>query len=161
MVISNKYGEIKTFRELFDILPEELQKTVWSLKDIPQRKDFHPEGNTLKHVIIVVNRAIENGDINLTAAALFHDIGKKDTLKIKFGKPVTYGHDKESTRYVFEYRQWIRDFGACPVAVFNIVRQHMRLKQYKFMRRSKRRKLKNNPYYDYIEAFSGIDRGGY
>jgi len=57
-------------------MPQDLKKLVYALKHQGQRKDKHPEGNVLKHTIIVTRRALKTGDIDLALAAIFHDIGK-------------------------------------------------------------------------------------
>ena len=60
-----------------------------NLKNYDPRRDYHPEGNVLKHTIAVTNRALRTGDIDFALSALFHDIGKdscQDTiLKKDFG----------------------------------------------------------------------------
>ncbi len=162
MIISPKYGRINNFRELFNSSPDSLKELLCSLRNIPQKKKYHPEGNVLKHIITVVRRAIQSGDIELSVTALFHDLGKKDAYKQTiFGAPIAHGHEKASARYVFKYRKWIKEFGADPITIFNIVRQHMRVKHLHDMRRKKADKFRNSPYFDKIIRFSAIDRGGY
>ena len=64
--------------ELIYSLPKDVLKRFFGLWGIPQRKDYHPEGNTLKHALTVVKRAMHfyPDDMNIIIAALFHDIGK-------------------------------------------------------------------------------------
>ena len=152
---------IHTFRDLFELLPEALQDRIFGLCKVPQRLDYHPEGNTLKHTIIVVERAIRLGNINLILAALFHDVGKDETFELSSkGFPTAHGHEKVSGRLVIEYRSFIRSLGGNPVVVYFIVRHHMRMKRFDEMRKSKRVKLMDNPSYDILKVFSLIDRGG-
>ena len=52
---------VSGFKDLFRKLPSDLQKRVYNLKQIGQNPDWHPEGNVLKHTIMVVNRALKQG----------------------------------------------------------------------------------------------------
>ena len=73
---------ITDFKSLFNKMPPQLQKRVYNLKNFGQRLDKHPEGNVLKHTIMVVNRSIKDDDIDIAIAAMFHDIGKDVTAGI-------------------------------------------------------------------------------
>jgi hypothetical protein len=67
----------KNIKELLLIAPEELVNITMSLKEVPQNSKWHPEGNTLKHVIVVFKRAVEHhgDDLDMAMAAFFHDLG--------------------------------------------------------------------------------------
>lgn len=155
-----KAKTFEQFKDIFKMLPLELQERVYNLKNVPQRRDYHPEGNTLKHVITVVNRAIKYGDTNQIIAAIFHDIGKDVTFKLKNGKPTAYGHEKVSAELVKEYEDWIRSVGGDPEIVHDIVKHHMRMKKFGEMRPAKRERFKSEPHFKDIEQFSRFDRGG-
>lgn len=160
---SLKETGITSFRELFNKMPSELQKRVYALKDIPQRPDFHPEGNTLKHTIMVVNRAIKSDDIDLAIAAMFHDIGKDETQtwNDKKGFYQHIGHEKVSAQLVKQYKDWIESVGGNTANVFYIVKNHMRYKQLGDMRPAKQDKLKSFRAYDKLDTFgSKYDKGG-
>lgn len=68
---------------------EEFIETILSLKDIPQSPKWHPEGDTLEHVKFIIHGlhvkfrhdfiSLEEREF-LTLVALFHDLGKIDTL---------------------------------------------------------------------------------
>lgn len=69
------------------------------LKNIPQDKKFHPEGNVWNHTKLVVDIAakLKRFAINIEAfmwAAVFHDIGKIETTKFIKGRYRSYNHDK-------------------------------------------------------------------
>lgn len=161
MVKTNK-GNISTFRDLYDTMPQSLQDALKRLWKVPQRKDYHPEGNTLKHVITVVKRAIKTGDIDIVLAALFHDLGKYDTLqfRIKDRMPTAYGHEKVSATMVKDNRDYIRELGGNPVVVYYLVKQHMRVKLIDKMKQKKADFIRKNPQFDRLNKFKDIDKGG-
>ena len=85
---------ITDFKSLFKKFSSDLQKRVYNLKNFGQRLDKHPEGNVLKHTIVVVNRSIKDDDIDIN---LFHDIGKDETITgihPKKGHITHFGHER-------------------------------------------------------------------
>lgn len=156
----------KSFKELLMKAPEKLVDITMSLKGVSQNPKWHPEGNTLKHVIVVFKRAIEHhpGNLDIAVAAFFHDLGKLDTYAIsdKTGQPTAYGHELVSARLVKEHRDWIKQLGANPTNVYYIVRNHMKMKPQTWdnMRDKKKSKVKAFRAFGDLEKFSGIDRGG-
>ena len=72
------------------ILPE-----VAALQGVPERLDYHPEGETFLHTMMVVDAAAaRGGDIAVCFAALLHDIGKAQTPAHIL--PSHHGHEKRS-----------------------------------------------------------------
>ena len=134
---------ITDFKSLFKKMPSDLQKRVYNLKNFGQRLDKHPEGNVLKHTMVVVNRSIKDDDIDIAIAAMFHDIGKDETAGIhpKKGHITHFGHEKVSASLVSQYRDWIKSVGGNAANVFYIVKNHMRYKQLDDMRIKKVMKL--------------------
>ncbi|MBE6053033.1 MAG: HDIG domain-containing protein [Clostridium sartagoforme] len=68
------------------------------LKDIPQDKKFHPEGNVWNHTKLVIDTAAKVKGFSRNSnrfmwAALFHDIGKIQTTKFIKGRYRSYNHD--------------------------------------------------------------------
>lgn len=85
----NFYKCIKTAQEcgaLQQILPE-----VEQLFLVPERVDFHPEGNSGEHTLLTL-RAANSEDSLVNFAALLHDIGKTKTDPQRW--PSHRGHDK-------------------------------------------------------------------
>jgi putative nucleotidyltransferase with HDIG domain len=70
------------------------------LEGVEQEKKYHPEGNVLSHILLVVDRAAgirnyANNPESLMLAALLHDVGKKAaTRKNRSGRWISYDHDK-------------------------------------------------------------------
>lgn len=151
-------------KQLYHSCPSNLQEDLVKLWNVPQNPQWHPEGNTLKHVILTVRRALDVGDIDLIMAALFHDLGKFETLafKIDTKMPTAYGHEKVSAWKVFIHRHWIKSMGANPEKVYWIVKNHMRIKFIDEMRPGKRRNLTDHRWYESLVLFKEkIDYGGY
>jgi hypothetical protein len=155
-----------SFKKLYDSSPSELKKIVvdqWKAKQNPK---WHPEGNTLKHIITVTNRAFrdfpDNKDIQL--AAYFHDLGKLATYKVnpKTGEPTAYGHEKESTDLIDKFSDFVKKQGADPEIVKYIVINHMKIKPstWDVMKPSKKDDIINSPHYKDLEKFGTIDKGG-
>ena len=160
--VSFKELGITNFKSLFKKMPSNLQKRVYNLKNTKQRTDKHPEGNVLKHTIVVVNRSIKDDDIDIAIAAMFHDIGKDETAGIhpKKGHITHYGHERVSASLVKQYRDWIESVGGNTTNVYYIVKNHMKYKQLSSMRPHKQMKLKSFRAYDKLGKFSKHDRGG-
>jgi len=77
-------------------------------KKVPQRPDWHPEGNNYNHTMIVLGRIIADIEtmplsdyIILSATALFHDVGKLDTTAFRNDNLyiTAYGHAEASLPY--------------------------------------------------------------
>ena len=153
---------ITDFKSLFKKMPSDLQKRVYNLKNFGQRVDKHPEGNVLKHTIMVVNRSIKEDDIDIAIAAMFHDIGKDETAGIhpKKGHITHFGHEKVSASLVKKYKKFIEDVGGNAANVFYIVKNHMRYKQLSVMTPKKVNKLKSFRAFDKLGKFSKHDRSG-
>lgn len=150
------------FFETIEQFDSSLIDILRKLKDVPQNKLHHPEGNTLIHTVVVTSRAFKTGDKNLVVAALFHDIGKLDTLdyNTKTGEPTAYKHEKESLKYVDQFKDDITKMG-CDIDIIKfVVENHMRMKVIDQMRDAKRKRLESHKYFRYLKSFSVIDRGG-
>lgn len=153
-----------TAKDIIRSLPQDLRSALNRTWDVPQNPIWHPEGNTFKHIFITLMRACDTRNKNLIMAALFHDLGKWDTLafKIDTRMPIAYGHEKASAFYVFKHRKFIKKFGADPLVVFWLVKNHMRVKYIYDMNRSKQNKLKKHRHFiDLIRFRYEVDGGGH
>ena len=158
--------KITSFRELVEKSPKELKDILYSNWQAKQNPKWHPEGNTLKHIIVVTNRAIktEPYNINLILAGYFHDLGKMATYEIspKTGQPTAYGHENISADLVDKYQDFITELGGNPEVVNYIVKNHMRMKPstWDVMKDVKKDVIKSHPSFSDLEKFSTIDKGG-
>ena len=156
---------VKNFKELLLMFPKEVRGKIMRLKCVPQNPKWHPEGNTLKHTILVVRRAIEysNKDADMIIAALFHDVGKYDTLGTnpKTGQPTAFGHEKVSAEEVEKYKDAIESLGGNVNRIKAIVKDHMRIKKYGEMRQKKKEQMEAMEIFDDLKFFCNkLDKGG-
>ena len=151
-------NNIPSWDELVLSAPEEIKVYIEKSKDTPQSETWHPEGSCYNHMRIVYDRAVTSGDLNLAIAAFFHDIGKVDTTAPnRHGSYSAIGHEIVSAKLVKKYSDWISELGANPEEVYQIVDQHMRIKQYDQMKPSKRRQFDLNPYIEKFNKFTEFD----
>ena len=149
---------IPTFSKMYSMLPEEVQKLLDKCAHTPQSEKWHPEGDVLKHIKIVYERARKTGDINIVMAAIFHDLGKvQTTKKNKHGNWAAHGHEVISARIVEKHKKWIGSTGARYMKVYEIVKEHMRIKQMDKMRKHKQEALKNHKFYPELRIFTECD----
>jgi len=155
---------VNNFKSLYSKLPSPLQKRIFNLKYIGQNPTYHPEGNVLKHTIMVVNRALKDGEhIDYALAAIFHDIGKDETSGIhtKTGKVTHYNHEKVSAELVKKYSSVITKLGGNVDTVYYIVKNHMRVQNFGVMRPEKQKKFAQDPEFGKLVKFSNkFDKGG-
>lgn len=137
--------------------PPELGKRILMLELIPQRPDFHPEGNVYNHTRIVVDRLAIYNDATLSWAGMFHDVGKDvTTKKNEQGVLQAIGHEEVSGDLVRAYAPLmpgLADWGL----VEEIVRNHMRIKQFHKMKLSKQLEMRRLRAYGYLELFAEAD----
>jgi len=154
-----------TLDELCLIAPKILYEYIMAARDVPQSPRWHPEGpneptphNVYFHTQIVYDRAKQYGDPNLMMAAFFHDLGKVDTTELNdHGSWGSHGHEFVSAKLVERYKDWIEEMGCNFDLVYNVVKEHMRIKRMNEMRPSKQKELLDNLYYSYIEKFTTFD----
>jgi len=157
-----------TYSELLRTLPNELKDLFFKQWNAKQNPKWHPEGNSLKHIIVVLKRAYHHypDDPNMIMTALFHDLGKMDTYEVnpKTGQPTAYGHEFKSTDYVEQFRDWIESFDGTNVdEIKYLVKNHMKVKPstWDSMRDSKKEPIMNNPAFDKLMGFTEkLDGGG-
>jgi hypothetical protein len=162
-------GELHlTPQKLVKNLPQELKELLFKQWGAKQNPEWHPEGNTLKHILVVIKRAYHHypDDPNMVMAALFHDLGKIDTYNInpKTGQPTAYGHEYKSTDYVEQFRDWIESFEGTDVdEIKYLVKNHMKVKPSTWdkMRDNKKEPIMSHPAFDKLMGFTNkLDGGG-
>jgi hypothetical protein len=157
-----------TLMDLIRSLPTELKQLLFSQWKAKQNPKWHPEGNTLKHILVVLKRAYHHypEDPNMIIAALFHDLGKMDTYAInpKTGEPTAYGHENKSSQYLDKYRDWIESFDGIDFEEIKyLVTNHMKVKPttWNSMKDTKKEPIINHPSFDKLIGFTDkLDGGG-
>jgi len=151
--------KITSFEQIFNMLPMKQRDMLVTLKQIKERPDFHPEENAFEHVRIVTERCIETGDIDLILAAVFHDIFKfkMNEVNDKSGWPTARGHEDSAANMVLDNTDFILNLGANPLMVAGICLHHMRIKNFKNMRGSKKWEMKNQPFFLKVAVFTRAD----
>lgn len=158
MVKIVKESKLPSWDEILSKAPKEIVDLIEKSKTTQQSPKWHPENEVYNHIKIVYNRAQKSGDINLLLSSLFHDLGKMLTTKLnKKGKWSAYGHEAISSKLVEKYKEWIDSMGADWFQVFNIVKEHMRIKIFNEMRLIKQEQLRQNQWFDKINQFASFD----
>lgn len=101
-ILKSVAADPRRFIELMDevgglevILPE-----MCRLKNLAQPREFHREGDALKHTLKLFDHLPANAGLRLKLATLFHDLGKADTQKIdENGKITFHGHARKSAEH--------------------------------------------------------------
>lgn len=152
--------KIPTFDEIFLEVPDQIRDLLVKCGKTPQSPKWHIEGDVLTHTKIVYNRARKIGNLDLTIAALFHDLGKVETTKPSKntkGSWNSYGHEFISARLVIKYQKWIRSIGGDLFKIHEIVKLHMRIKLMDEMRPHKQEALRLNRFYEDLLIFTDCD----
>ncbi len=157
-IVKENINNLPTWDEILKTAPLEILDLIEKSKTTLQSPEWHPEGDNYIHSRLVFDRAREYGDINLLISALFHDLGKVATTKLnKKGKWASHGHEQVSAQLVENHIDWVRDLGAWPGTVKEIVYLHMKVKQIDKMKKIKQDRLKDSPVYDKLMKFTEFD----
>ena len=105
------------------------------LAEVREPAQYHPEGNTLNHIMLVTIRAFywTKADKDLIAAALLHDICKGDSGFVKNGHWSNPDHPKQAFEYIYnndDVRYFIKAIGGRIPIVADICRAHMACKDH-------------------------------
>lgn len=100
------------------------------LESVKQEKKHHPEGNVWIHTMQVLDEAAilkesANNKRVFMWAALLHDIGKKDTTKMRKGRWTAYDHDRVGAILSKEILNKVTDDKSFIENVSNLIRYHM------------------------------------
>ena len=100
------------------------------LEMVKQEKKHHPEGNVWIHTMQVLDEAASlrnfaNNKREFMWAALLHDIGKRDTTKMRKGRWTAYDHDRVGAKLSKEILEEATDNEKFISEVSSLVRYHM------------------------------------
>ncbi len=136
------------------LLPE-----VENLKEVPQPKVYHKEGDVFTHTLACLKALPKKAPLFLIWATLLHDTGKPHTLKmaerIRFD-----GHVKKSLEIVGEVGQRLRFPKWEQQMIAWLVEYHMILGDIPKMRRGKKLRWLLDPRFKYLLALHRADALG-
>lgn len=100
------------------------------LEKVQQEKKYHPEGNVWIHSMQVVDEAANlrnkaNNKREFMWSALLHDIGKKETTKMRKGRWTAYEHDKVGAERSYVLLKKVVDDERFISDVKNLIKYHM------------------------------------
>lgn len=100
------------------------------LEDVPQNKEYHPEGSVWNHTMLVVDQAAEIKEASAKPkvfmwGALLHDIGKITATRVRKGRITAYDHDKEGFDLATTILKELTDDEGFIHDVSQLVRWHM------------------------------------
>lgn len=142
--------------------PRRMKRKLEQLKFLRERPDYHPEKSANEHIKIVTTRLTETGDIDLICTGIFHDIGKFSCVEEnpKTGYPTSPGHDKYAYNLIMnseECKNYIASLGGNYEKVALLCKEHMRIKQFDKMKRSKREDFKKMEIFKELLIFTEAD----
>ncbi|MCB9890024.1 MAG: CCA tRNA nucleotidyltransferase [Planctomycetes bacterium] len=127
------------------------------LADVPQPPEYHPEGDVLRHTALVLACLEEPVDPRLAWAAVFHDIGKRDTLEFAADRIRFHGHDQISATRA---HAWLSAHGArreFADDVTSIIEEHIRIAAVPGFRAARRARFLLDPLFPLHMAFHRAD----
>ncbi|CEJ74306.1 HD domain-containing protein [[Clostridium] sordellii] len=111
-------------------LNTDLENKLFNLSLIEQNKKYHPEGNVLNHVFMVLDEAAQIKDFSSDKlafmwAALLHDIGKLTTTRVRKGRITSYNHDIEGEKISKQIMDKLTDNENLKYKISKLVKFHM------------------------------------
>jgi hypothetical protein len=143
-----------------------------ALRSVPENTTWHPEGNTFAHTALVYKNCqaqfgeIEQKDYDaILVAAMFHDVGKRDTLDFKRdGTPTAYNHADYSLKYFDVFAPYIFSGDTSQIELARyIIKYHMDIKFWDRTQVDVRNRIMlegdaiSERAFDYLSWFNGCD----
>jgi len=117
---------------------------------------WHPEGDVLKHTFGTLKNLRTVTEVTVMAAYL-HDIGKSTCTQIVNNKITAKGHEHQSAIDADKALRQLKCSNKFIDEVVYIVKNHMRIKHVKEMKRSKVIALMNHEYFETLKEVSCAD----
>ena len=120
------HGRGRALRLLIDCgLASEILPEVVPMDGVPQPPQFHPEGDVLTHVCMVLDETTAGDPVQAWSAVL-HDVGKPATFERAADRIRFSGHDQLSARMAEGVLKRMRAPRALRDVVVNVCRDHIR-----------------------------------
>lgn len=154
-----------TFDELWSRLPDSVRKNMSKCEQDPI---WHPEGTADIHTRLVFEYAKRNfNDNNMLLSAIFHDLGKPETIIIKeingIRKISNIGHERKCDFFIDKYINLFDDLNPNIDKIKEICNNHMRAHLYNDNKIKNPTKIKNFESLEYFKDiinFSVCDSNG-
>lgn len=117
------------------VLPE-----VKHLQGVEQPRNQHSEGDVYAHSLLALEKINDEFDLPTRYAALFHDLGKPETKKLREGKITFYDHQKVGAEIARKLCRRLRFGNADTEKIAWLVKNHMVPSDFANMKLSTRRK---------------------
>lgn len=133
------------------ILPE-----IEAMKGVKQPPDYHPEGDVFVHTCLLLDQLKTSSEV-LAFSALFHDIAKPVTYKIRKGRITFYEHASIGERMTREVMKRLRFSNDRIAAVMECVGNHMKFGDVQKMRSGKLKRFISRPTFETEMELHKID----
>lgn len=155
-----------TFNTLIQTAPFSITSRLDFLSTLVERKDYHPEANTLVHIQMVTDCLVATGDINLILTGVLHDICKGDDgiLDLTGGQdgfPTSPGHGPAAAKLIqsdLDIQKWIIALGGDIQRICDLCDNHMRIKQFDHMPAVKQQRFRDLDCFDDLLVFTAGDK---
>ena len=95
-----------------------------ALRGVPQRADYHPEVDSLRHVLMCVDVAsVSDQPLTVRVAALLHDLGKAATPPTQWPRHVM--HEERGVPLVAQFCERLRVPNPCRDLALAVTRDHL------------------------------------
>ncbi|MBX3464113.1 MAG: CCA tRNA nucleotidyltransferase [Planctomycetes bacterium] len=123
---------------------------------VTQPKEFHPEGDVLTHVALVLDH-VPAGDLALAWSAVLHDVGKPPTWRLAEDRIRFDGHDQVSATMADAVLRRLHAPNDLRALVVDVCRQHIRFASLPQMRPRRREAWLRSPHFAVHLAFHRAD----
>lgn len=138
---------------MHEILPE-----IEVLNNVEQSSLYHPEGNVLPHVKLVIE-ALKGESLNLKFAGLLHDVAKSVCTEVQEdGKITSRGHAEIGKEMAETILKRLKFSNSDIEYICSLVGDHMKLIDFIKMSKSSKRKLVSKEYFGDLYKLHKADK---
>jgi poly(A) polymerase len=125
---------------LVHVLPD-----ITALHGVEQPPQFHPEGDVFVHTRLMLTK-VKEPDLELALGILFHDVGKKPTMKVDENGRIRFNeHENVGAEMAETIMTSLRYDNKTIANVKELVRHHMQFKDVHHMRQHTLKKMMQRP----------------
>jgi poly(A) polymerase len=125
---------------LVQVLPD-----IAGMHGVEQPPQFHPEGDVFEHVRLMLTK-IHEPNLDLALGVLFHDVGKKPTMKVDESGRIRFNeHESVGADMAEQIMTGLRYDNKSIETVHELVRHHMQFKDVPHMRAATLKRMMARP----------------